>query len=129
MNKNLERNVAICSLVVICVSILLAAFLALPKEPLPVSPLESTIAKMPVGISVDEVNALIGSPPDSIKEEQAVLVNVNAMYSADNPKGKQYGKPAVYEFREWQIDDVNATVALDAKGNVAARWTYRVRDR
>lgn len=93
--------------------------------PRPISLLEATIASLPLGISPDEADALIGSAPDSVTEQDGILATPVTMYAASNEQGAKYGEPQTYSMRRWERDGVKAVVAVDRDGKVAGRWTWR----
>jgi hypothetical protein len=93
--------------------------------PRPVSQLEATIASLPLGTSADEADAMIGSAPDTVTEQEGVLATPVTMYAASNEKGAKYGEPQTYSMRMWERDGVRAVVAIDGDGKVAGRWTWR----
>jgi hypothetical protein len=95
------------------------------ERPRPVSPFEATIASLPLGISPDEADAMIGSAPDTVTEQDGILATPVTMYAASNEKGAKYGEPQTYSMRMWERDGVKAVVAVDRDGKVAGRWTWR----
>ena len=93
--------------------------------PRPVSQFEATIASLPLGISPDEADAMIGSAPDSVTEQDGILATPVTMYAASNEQGAKHGEPRTYSMRMWERDGVKAVVAVDRDGKVAGRWTWR----
>ncbi|WP_298861024.1 hypothetical protein [uncultured Gimesia sp.] len=89
-----------------------------------VSQLEVTVAQMPLGISADEADAILGTAPDSISEMDGVLMSPVTMLTASNELSRKYGEPETYSLRVWKRGDVSATVAVDSEGKVAGRWTW-----
>ena len=87
--------------------------------------LETTIARMPTGITAAEADRLIGSAPDQISQDSCVRVNNVTLYAASNPKAAAYGKPQLYEFRIWRRGPVSAFVVVGPDGKVAARTTWK----
>ena len=45
------------------------------ESPRPISHLEAAVAALPLGISPDEADAIIGSTPDGIYEQNAILAH------------------------------------------------------
>ncbi len=95
--------------------------------PRPLSYLETTIAALPLGISPAEADAIIGSAPDTVAEQNGVLATPVTMYAASNEKGAKYGETQTYSLRMWERDGVRGVVAVDREGKVAGRWTWRSR--
>lgn len=87
-----------------------------------ISQLELTVAQIPLGISADETNALMGSPPDETSNSKGVIVNPTTMLAAVNEQIVKYGVPQKYTMRTWKRDNVIATVAFDQTGKVVCRW-------
>lgn len=97
------------------------------ERPRPVSQFEATIASLPLGISPAEADALIGSAPDTVTEQDGILATPVTMYAASNEMGAKYGEPRTYSMRLWERDGVKGVVAVDSDGKVAGRWTWRSR--
>lgn len=95
------------------------------ERPVPVTQLETVIASLPIGISPAEADALIGSAPDSVTEQEGILATPSTMYAASNERGAQYGVPQTYSLRMWEREGVKAVVAVAGDGKVAGRWTWR----
>lgn len=95
------------------------------ESPRPISQFEATVASLPLGISPDEADAIIGSTPDSVTEQDGILASPVTMYAASNEKGAKYGEPQTYSMRAWERDGVKGVVAVDSDGKVAGRWTWR----
>ncbi len=95
------------------------------ESPRPISQFEVTVASLPLGISPDEANAIIGSTPDSVTEQDGILISPVTMYAASNEKCMKYGEPETYSMRVWERDGVKGVVAVDSDGKVAGRWTWR----
>ena len=93
--------------------------------PRPISQLEATVKSLPLGISPDEADAIIGSTPDRVTEQDGILASPVTMYAASNEKGAKYGEPQTYSMRVWERDGVKAVVAVDRDGKVAGRWTWQ----
>ncbi len=91
----------------------------------PPAPLEMAVARIPIGVTAVEADKIIGSPPDKIGRGQGIVANPSTMFSASSVQGQKYGKPTNFTFRTWNQDGVQASVAIDEAGRVAARWTYR----
>lgn len=89
-----------------------------------VSKLEESIAGMPLGISADEADAIVGSAPDAVTQQQGVLVTPRTMYDVSNPNAAKYGQPRIYSMRIWERDGVRAAVAIDAEAKVVGRWSW-----
>jgi len=98
------------------------------ERPHPVSEIESTVARLPLGITAEEADNVIGSSPDSVDSTFGVLVTPVTMLAASNELAKEYGEPQAYSLRIWERDGVNAVVAVDRSGVVAGRWTWRPDD-
>lgn len=86
---------------------------------------EMTTAKMPLGITAAEADAIVGDSPDNVSQTSGVLVTPVTMLAASNSKAADYGVPQNYTLRTWKRGYVNLTVAVDANGKVAGRWTWR----
>ncbi|WP_063825898.1 hypothetical protein, partial [Rhodopirellula europaea] len=95
------------------------------EKPQPVTQLEIAVARMPLGITAEDADRVIGSSPDAVEDGRAILVNPVMMFSGSSVQGQKYGDPNLYSFRTWTRGDVHASVAIDTDGKVAARWTYR----
>lgn len=89
----------------------------------PVTELETVTARIPLGISTAEADALMGTPPDAISQTRGTLMNSMTMLSADNSLSEQYGIPQTYTLRTWHRGDRHATVAVDQSGKVTGHWT------
>tara|TARA_R110002111_G_scaffold100976_6_gene156539 strand:+ start:99860 stop:100303 length:444 start_codon:yes stop_codon:yes gene_type:complete len=89
-----------------------------------VTPLEATVAHIPLGITVKEADALIGTAPDRVTQMNGTLINPTTMLTFPNTQATKYGVPQAYSLRTWKRDGVNATVAIDQTGKVAGRWTW-----
>lgn len=87
-----------------------------------ISPLESTVAQIPLGISADEAASLMGSPPDTTSNSKGVVVNSTMMLAAVNDQATKYGVPQEYALHTWKRDDVIATVVLDQTDKVVCHW-------
>jgi hypothetical protein len=97
------------------------------ERPRPVTQFEATMASMPLGISPEEADAIMGSAPDTVTEEDGILATPVMMYAASNEKGAPYGEPRTYTMRMWERAGVKAVVAVDHNGKVAGRWAWRQR--
>ena len=95
------------------------------EHPVSVSQFEVTVAVIPLGVTTEEADKMIGSPPDVITKQDGVLVTPVTMLTASNGLAKQYGPPQTYSLRVWDRDGVKATVAVDREGKVAGHWTWR----
>lgn len=122
-----KRNRLILLASVTTVATLMAFGLAYLRieRPRTVSQFEATIASLPLGISPAEADALIGSAPDTVTEQDGILATPVTMYAASNEQGAKYGEPQTYSMRIWERDGVKAVVAIDVEGKVAGRWTWR----
>lgn len=87
--------------------------------------LRMAVATMPLGITGIEADAIIGEPPDDVSRQAGVLVTPVTMLAATNSKAAAYGEARPFTLRTWKRGTVNATVAIDANGQVAGRWTWR----
>ena len=72
-----------------------------------------------------EADAIVGEPPDRVSRQAGVLVTPVTMLAATNSKAAAYGKARPFTLRTWKRGTVKATVAIDANGQVAGRWTWR----
>lgn len=90
----------------------------------PVTELETVTARIPLGISTAEADALMGTPPDAISQTRGTLMNSMTMLSADNSLSAQYEIPQTYTLRTWHSGDTHATVAVNQSGKVAGRWSW-----
>ena len=95
------------------------------ERPRPVSQLEAMIASLPLGLSPADADALIGSAPDTVTEQDGILATPLTMFAVSNEQGRKYGDPQTYSLRMWERDGVKAVVAIDGEGKVAGRWTWR----
>ncbi|MCH9654316.1 MAG: hypothetical protein K0U86_18705 [Planctomycetes bacterium] len=91
-----------------------------------ISPLEAKVARVHLGSTTTEVDALMGSSPDTISKSQVVIVNSTTMLSVSNEQAEKYGAPQKCDFRTWKRDDVRATVVFDQTGKVVCRWAGSV---
>jgi hypothetical protein len=87
--------------------------------------LRMAIATMPLGITRAEADAIVGEPPDHVSQQAGVLVTPVTMLAATNSKAAAYGAAQPFTLRTWKRGTVKATVAIDANGQVAGRWTWR----
>ena len=87
--------------------------------------LRMAVATMPLGITGIEADAVIGEPPDDVSRQAGVLVTPVTMLATTNSKAAAYGAAKRFTLRTWQRGNVKATVAIDAKGLVVGRWTWR----
>ncbi len=123
--KTRLKTYFLLSLAACCIMLLAAAFVFLWNRPTRiVSQLESTVARIPIGISAEEADAIMGGAPDEISEVDGVLATPVTMLAASNELAKKYGEPETYTLRTWKRDGARATVALDADGNVAGHWAW-----
>lgn len=120
-----DRLIRIASTTIVVTSVLFGAAYSRIEWPRPVSQLEATFASLPLGISPEEADGIVGSPPDTVTEEDGVLATPVLMYAASNEKGAPFGEPQTYIMRVWECDDVKAVVAVDHNGKVAGRWAWR----
>ena len=124
MKSNKKRLTRIALVTVAATTIAFAFAFTRIEQPRPVSEIESTVAKLPLGITADEADRVIGSSPDSIHSTLGVLVTPVTMLAASNERAKEHGEPQTYTMRIWERDGVNAVVAVDTDGKVAGRWTW-----
>jgi hypothetical protein len=89
-----------------------------------VTPLEATVAHIPLGITAKEADTLIGTAPDRVTQSYGVLMYPTLMLGFPNALATKYGVPQVYSLRTWKRGGINATVAIDRTGKVAGRWTW-----
>ncbi|WP_339731968.1 hypothetical protein [uncultured Gimesia sp.] len=89
-----------------------------------ISPLESTVSQIPLGISVDETDTLMGSPPDTTSNSKGVIMNSTTILHPANDQASKYGPPQKYTLCIWKRDDVGATVVFDQAGKVVCRWAW-----
>lgn len=82
------------------------------------------VARIPIGVSAEEADAIMGGEPDEISEVDGVLMTPVTMLVASNELAKKYGEPKTYTLRIWKRDGTRATVALDGDGNVAGHWAW-----
>jgi len=87
--------------------------------------LRMAVATMPLGITGAEADAIVGEPPDRVSRQAGVLVTPVTMLAATNSKAAAYGAAQPFTLRTWKRGTVKATVAIDANGQVAGRWTWR----
>jgi hypothetical protein len=115
----------VLALAVCCIMLLAAASVFLWNRPTRiVSELESTVARIPIGVSAEEADSIMGGEPDEISEVDGVLMTPVTMLAVSNELAKKYGEPKTYTLRIWKRDGTRATVALDADGNVAGHWAW-----
>ena len=95
------------------------------ESPRPISQFEATLASLPLGISPDEADAIIGSTPDNVTEQDGILVSPVTMFAASIENRGKYGEPQAYSMRVWERDGLKGVVAVDSDGKVAGRWTWR----
>jgi len=87
--------------------------------------LRMAVATLPLGITSERADAIVGQPPDLISQQSGVLVTPVTMLAESNSRAAAYGAAKPYTLRTWRRGNVNATVAIDANGQVAGRWTWR----
>lgn len=87
-----------------------------------ISPLQASVARIQLGSNATEVDALMGSSPDTISNSRGVIVNSTTMLSVSNEQGEKYGVPQKCSLRTWKRGDVSATVVFDVGGKVVCRW-------
>lgn len=90
----------------------------------PVTELESITAKIPLGITAAEADALLGAPPDSVSQTRGTLLNSMTMVSPENELSAQHGGPQLYTLRTWNRGDRHATIVVDQSDKVAGHWTW-----
>lgn len=93
----------------------------------PVTRWEEIIASMPINISAEQAEALIGSSPDQIMEEKGYFISPVTMIAASEANNQKYGSPKVYSLKVWYREGVTCVVAVDSDGKVAGRWSGRDR--
>lgn len=89
-----------------------------------VSELESITARIPLGISAAEADALMGTPPNAISQTRGTLMNSMTLLSTDNSQSAQQGSVQLYSLRTWHRGDTHATIAVDQSGIVAGHWSW-----
>lgn len=87
-----------------------------------ISPLESSVTQIRLGITESEVDTLMGSAPDKISQTTGVISNSVTMLHATNEQASKFGTPQEVSLRSWNRDGVTATVAFDQEGKVVCRW-------
>jgi len=87
--------------------------------------LRLAVATMPLGITDIEADAIVGEPPDHVSRQAGVLVTPVTMLAEGISKAAAYGEAQPFTLRTWKRGTVKATVAIDANGQVAGRWTWR----
>lgn len=89
-----------------------------------ISPLESSLVQIHLGISEDEASALMGSLPDTTSNANGVIVNSKMMLSAVNKRATKYGVPQTYSQHTWKRGDGGATIIFDQTGKAVCRWAW-----
>lgn len=125
MKPNRVRLVALATATTVATLLAFGIAFARIESPRPISQFEATIAFLPLGISSDKADSLIGSPPDSVALQDGVLASPVTMFAASNEQGRKYGEPQTYSLRVWERGGVKGVVAVDRNGLVAGRWTVR----
>jgi hypothetical protein len=125
MNTERKRLLRIASVAAMVVLAPVGFLYSQIEKPKPVRRLEIAVARMPLGITAEDADRVIGSSPDAIEDLRAILVNPVMMFSGSSVQDQNCGAPDTYSFRTWTRGDVRASVAIDTDGKVAARWTYR----
>lgn len=90
----------------------------------PVTELETATARIPLGISTAQADALMVTPPDAISQTRGTLMNSMTLLSADNSQSAQQGSVQLYSLRTWHRGDRHATVVIDQSDKVAGHWTW-----
>ncbi|MFO0941747.1 MAG: hypothetical protein U0930_13405 [Pirellulales bacterium] len=124
------KRIALVSLVtVICVLTVagLGLFYLRMFVARPASQVESAIVKIPLGISAEEADALMGSDPDATYEHEGILANSVTMVVVTQENISKYGQPQLYTFRSWKGDVLEAIIVLDHDNKVVGRWAVRRR--
>lgn len=124
-NRRLLMLSAISTLAVI---IVFAGLVMQIERPVPVTALEVSVAKLPLGIDATEVDNHMGSNPDSMSVTRGVLMSPVTMLTPENELAAKYGPPQDFTLRQWNRDGVSAVVAFDDTGRVAGRWSWRPAD-
>jgi hypothetical protein len=125
MKAKRNRLILLASVTAVATLMALGVAYSRIESPRPISQFEATVASLPLGISPDEADAIIGSTPDSVTEQDGILASPVTMYAASNEKGAKYGEPQTYSMRVWERDGVKGVVAVDSDGKAAGRWTWR----
>ncbi|QDU49964.1 hypothetical protein [Gimesia panareensis] len=87
-------------------------------------PLEIKLAQVRLGATVEEADALFGTPPDETSQTEGVIMNPTTMLTASNEQAAQYGMPQEYVLRTWKGEEISATVAFDNEGQAVCRWVW-----
>jgi hypothetical protein len=90
----------------------------------PVTELETATARIPLGISTAQADALMVTPPDAISQTRGTLMNSMTLLSTDNSQSVQQGSVQLYSLRTWHRGDRHATVVIDQSDKVAGHWTW-----
>ena len=125
MKSNKKRLARIALVTSFATLVVFAIALIRIERPRPITEIESTIATLPIGITADEADRIMGSPPDSVDSTRGVLVTPVTMLAATNEHANNYGEPQEYSMRMWKRDGVQAVVAVDSNGAVAGHWAWR----
>jgi hypothetical protein len=88
------------------------------------TPLEIKMAQIRLGTSVEDADAIIGTPPDLTKESRGVIVNSTMLLDETNPKSASYGPPQDYLLRTWKGEEVSVTVVFDLDGKSVCHWSW-----
>ncbi|MEM9413275.1 MAG: hypothetical protein AAGA30_19355 [Planctomycetota bacterium] len=129
MRQNIKRIILVVTVSTVCILVSLAFQLERIEDPRIAFAEEDRLAKsvatIPLGITAAEVENYIGSKPDSVCTDEAILVSSTMIYSASNEQGLALGTPQQFEFRRWKRGNLNASIALSSDGKVAAKQTWR----
>ncbi len=127
--KRQTKRFAVIALTTTAITLLLGLFTySRIEQPVPFSQLKMTVAKMPLGITAEEADTIMGAPPDLVAKQDGVLVTSVTMLTASNELAKKHGSPQTYSMRIWKRDGIEATVAVNSDGMVAGRWTWHPAD-
>jgi hypothetical protein len=123
MRMRLQKLIEIAAVIAVAVLVGIVAFRQAAENR--GDELRMAVATMPLGITGAEADAIVGEPPDHVSRQAGVLVTPVTMLAATNSKAAAYGAAQPFTLRTWKRGTVKATVAIDAKGQVAGRWTWR----
>lgn len=125
MKTDPSRLLVLLSISTIVIAVFGLWLFAQIEQPVLVSPLEATVASLPIGITAEQANKHMGSAPDSIERTRGVLATPVTMLAPENDLASEYGPAEEFTLRRWTRNGVNAIVAIDDDGKVAGRWSWR----
>jgi len=92
--KRQTKRFAVIALTTSAITLLLGLFTySRIEQPVPIPQLKMTVANMPLGITAEEADKIMGSPPDLIAKQDGVLVTCVTMLTASNELARKYGSP------------------------------------